>query len=91
VTFRIELSRQAKRALAEGLPESVASACHEFIRGPLAENPYRVGKQLRKPYYPSYVARRGEFRVIYDIDEDEVLVLIINIRHRRDIYRRSQH
>jgi mRNA interferase RelE/StbE len=87
VTFRIELSRQAKRALAEELPKSVALACHEFIHGPLAENPYRVGKQLRKPHYPSYVARRGEFRVIYDINEDAVLVLIINIRHRRDIYR----
>jgi mRNA interferase RelE/StbE len=87
VTFRIELSRQAKRALAEELPESVASACREFIHGPLAENPHRVGKQLRKPYFPSYVARRGEFRVIYDIDGDKVLVLIVNIRHRRFIYR----
>jgi mRNA interferase RelE/StbE len=87
VTFRIELTRQAKRALAEGLPESVASACHGVLHGPLAENPYRVGKQLQKPYYPSYVARRGEFRVIYDIDEDEVVVLVVNIRHRRDVYR----
>jgi mRNA interferase RelE/StbE len=88
VTYRIELTRQAKRTLTEGLPESVTAACHGFIQGPLAENPYRVGKQLRKPHYPSYVARRGEFRVIYDIDDDEVVVLIVNIRHRRDIYRR---
>jgi mRNA interferase RelE/StbE len=88
VTFRIELTRQAKQALTEGLPESVAAACHEFIHGPLAKNPYRVGKQLRKPHYPSYVARRGEFRIIYDIHDDDVVVLIVNIRHRRDAYRR---
>jgi hypothetical protein len=42
VTFRIELTRQAKHALTEGQPESVAAACHEFIHGALAVNPHRV-------------------------------------------------
>ena len=91
MTFRIELSRQARRALAEELPDVVAAACHEFIHGPLAENPRRVGKQLAPPHYPHYAryaARRGDFRVIYDIRDDEVVVLVVNIRHRRDVYRR---
>lgn len=87
MTFHIELTRQAKRALAEQLPESVAVACHEFIHGPLAENPYKVSKRLREPHYPSYVARRGEFRIIYDIADEQLVVFVINIRHRRDVYR----
>ena len=32
-----------------GLPESIAFAAHEFISGPLLENPHRVGKELMPP------------------------------------------
>jgi mRNA interferase RelE/StbE len=87
VTYRIAFTRQAKRALDVELPESVAAACAEFIYGVLAENPHRVGKQLTPPHYPSYAARRGDFRVIYDIEEEKVVVTVINVRHRRDVYR----
>ena len=88
MTFRIIFSRQAKRALDLELPKSIAAACAEFIFGPLAENPYRVGKPLREPALPLYSARRGEFRVVYDIRHEEIIVEIIDIRHRRDVYRK---
>jgi mRNA interferase RelE/StbE len=87
VTYRIELTSSARRALTKELPESAAVACWEFIRGPLAENPQRVGKALRDQLAGRYSARRGEFRVIYQIIEDRVVVRVINIRHRRDAYR----
>ena len=87
MTYRILLSAPARRALAERLPESLAAACHAFIVGPLAENPYRVVKQLGPPHYPAYSARRGEFRVVYDIRDEEVVVEVITIMHRRDVYR----
>lgn len=81
------LSPGARRALSEQLPEAVAVACFEFIYGPLAENPRRVGKPLRSELAGSYSARRGEFRVIYDIDDNRIRVEVITIRHRRDVYR----
>ncbi|MEE6175870.1 type II toxin-antitoxin system RelE/ParE family toxin [Mycobacterium sp. 050134] len=87
MSYRIELTAAAKRALTETLPESVAVACWEFIRGPLAENPYRVGKPLRGELEGRYSARRGEFRVIYWVFEGRVVVRIIHIAHRRDVYR----
>jgi mRNA-degrading endonuclease RelE of RelBE toxin-antitoxin system len=87
VTYEIHLSRQAKRALSTDLPPAVAVACFEFIRGPLAENPGRVGKPLHAPLESYYSARRGEFRIIYDIQDALVLVEVVTIRHRRDAYR----
>jgi mRNA interferase RelE/StbE len=87
VTFRIAFTPQAKCALDVELPESVAAACAEFIYGPLAENPYRVGKQLAPPHFPRYAARRGDFRIIYEVRDDSLVVLVVNIRHRRDVYR----
>ena len=84
MTYEVILSPGARRALSEGLPEAVAAACFEFITGPLAENPHRVGKPLRNELAGTYSARRGEFRVIYDIDDNRIRVEVISIRHRRD-------
>lgn len=56
-----------------------------FIFGPLAENPHRVGKPLRDELAGLYSARRGEFRVIYEIHEERVAVRVITIRYRRDV------
>jgi mRNA interferase RelE/StbE len=86
VTYRIELAPAARRALTHGLPEAVAAACANFLHEVLAEDPHRVGKPLRDELAGKYSARRGEFRVIYEIHDDIVLVRVITIRHRRDAY-----
>jgi mRNA-degrading endonuclease RelE of RelBE toxin-antitoxin system len=87
VTYRVELTGAARRALTDLLPEAVAVACWEFIRGPLAENPHRVGKPLRDQLEGRYSARRGQFRVIYRIFDDRIVVRVIHIAHRREVYR----
>jgi mRNA-degrading endonuclease RelE of RelBE toxin-antitoxin system len=87
VTYEVVLSPGARRALSEELPEVVAAASFEFIYGPLAENPRRVGQPLRNELTGTYSARRGQFRVIYDIDDNTIRVGVISIRHRRDAYR----
>jgi mRNA interferase RelE/StbE len=81
------MSRPARRGLANELPEAVAPACLEFIYGPLGASPYRVGKPLRPPATPLYSARRGQFRVVYAIDEDIVAIEVLDVQHRRDVYR----
>jgi len=86
VTYRIELAPAARRALTDTLPEAVAAACANFLRDVLADDPYRVGKPLRDELAGRYSARRGEFRVIYEIHDDTVVVRVITIRHRRDAY-----
>lgn len=85
--YEVRLSASAARALESGLPESVAAAAWEFIDGPLRSAPHRVGKQLREPLFPLYSARRGEYRVIYRIEDRALLIDVIRITHRRDAYR----
>lgn len=87
MTYQVVLSSQARRALSVDLPEAVAAACWEFLSGPLAENPHRVGKPLRGELDGRHAARRGQWRIIYRIVEEVVRVEVINIRHRRDAYR----
>lgn len=81
--YEVAWTPTAKRALRR-LPEKVATAAIEFIYGPLASNPQRVGKALRFDLEGLHSARRGDYRIIYRIDER---VTIIAIEHRADVYR----
>ncbi|MGC9962711.1 MAG: type II toxin-antitoxin system RelE/ParE family toxin [Acidimicrobiales bacterium] len=87
MTFRVVVARSAARRLAEQLPEAVAAACVEFIFGPLADDPHRVGAPLRKPFEGYWRARRGEYRVRYRIEDQEETVYVLDVEHRRDAYR----
>lgn len=86
-TFDVIFAPQARRSLSVKLPETVAAAALEFIMGPLRENPYRVGKPLKRELSGFYSARRGEYRVIYRVRGDVLIIEIVNISHRRDVYR----
>lgn len=77
-----------RRAFAERLPEAVAVAAYEFITGPLVREPYRVGKQLMPPLHDRYSARRGTYRIIFRIDDTSRTVTVVDVDHRRDVYRR---
>jgi mRNA-degrading endonuclease RelE of RelBE toxin-antitoxin system len=86
VTYALRLSRSARRSLERDLPEAVASAVWEFISNDLLANPYRVGEALRFDLEGYHSARRGMYRVIYRILDDEVVVEVIKISHRADAY-----
>lgn len=86
--YRLIVAPTARRQLAESLPEAVAGAAYEFIVGPSRDNPYRAGKQLQPPLADRYSARRGTYRVIYRIDDQQLTVTVLTIRHRSDAYRR---
>lgn len=85
--FDVVFTRSARRALEVDLPEKIAAAAFEFIMGPLRENPHRVGMPLREPLAPLHAARRGEYRVIYRIVDQRLVIEVISIAHRRDAYR----
>lgn len=84
--YDVDWTRTALRGL-ERLPEKAASACVEFVYGPLAENPARVGHELRFELAGKRSARRGDFRIIYQIEEAAHGVTITAIDHRSDVYR----
>ena len=84
--FDVEWASSALRSL-DRLPEKIATACVEFIYGGMAENPHRVGHALRFDLEGKHSARRGDFRVISEIDTHLHLVTVLAIDHRSDIYR----
>lgn len=85
------LTTTALRALStpppKGVGERVAWAVYEFVHGPLCAQPRRVGKPLSPPLAGTFSARRGSFRVLYEIDEDARTVTVTAVQHRADVYR----
>lgn len=84
--FRTQITARAARDL-QRLPEKIATACVEFIFGPLRVSPRRAGKPLRNELAGLHSARRGDYRVVYAIIEEEHRVEIVHIARRSDIYR----
>lgn len=86
--YELFLSGVARRALERDLPLAIALAVWEFCDGPLRENPHRVGKPLGRELTGYFSARRGAYRVLYRLIEDDSVVHVVRIEHRADVYRR---
>ncbi len=55
--------------------------------GPLMENPKRVGHRLHRELEGLWSARRGAYRVVFDLDDDVKTIRVLRIDHRADVYR----
>ncbi len=86
-SYELVLTPPAVRAIQSGLPEGVAAAVIEFLTGALVDNPRRVGKPLRGDLAGIHSARRGTYRVLYRINEEDREVVVVRIQHRSDAYR----
>lgn len=51
------------------------------------ENPLSYAKKLSNPQMWTYRRRIGDYRVIFDIDKEWQLIILLIIGHRRDIYK----
>ena len=84
--YELRVTGPAERQLGR-LSEGTAAAIVEFMIGALIENPHRVGGQLQRELAGLRSARRGAYRVVYEIDEPEHLVIVHRIDHRSTVYR----
>ena len=84
--YRLVVAASAECSLAR-LPEGVAAAIVEFMVGALVDAPRRVGHPLQRELGGLWAARRGSYRVVYEIDDNARVVNALRIDHRADIYR----
>jgi mRNA interferase RelE/StbE len=87
-TYALEIIRRAERAL-EDIPERLENHLREAVLR-LAENPRPAGCQKIQGRRNMYRIRVGDYRVIYAIEDERRLVLVLEIGHRREIYRRHR-
>ncbi len=85
-SYDVEFAGTARRDL-RAVPPRIVPAIIEFVYGDLARTPRRVGKPLQRELEGLWSARRGPYRIIYDIIEDRLIVIVVHVDHRADIYR----
>jgi mRNA-degrading endonuclease RelE of RelBE toxin-antitoxin system len=84
--YTLRVTGPAVRQLNQ-LAEGTAAAIVEFMLGALLDNPHRLGGALQRELAGLRSARRGVYRVIYEIDDTEQLVIVHRIEHRATAYR----
>ncbi len=67
------------------MPTAVALAIWAFCDGELRDAPLRFGKPLRGELTGYHSARRGGYRVLYQIVEDDRAVHVVRIDHRAHV------
>lgn len=83
--FRIELSATAERQLRK-LDTQGRRRVVERIRD-LGRDPHPVGCRKLRGYDDVWRVRVGVFRIIYSVEDDRLLVIVLQVGHRRAVYR----
>ena len=83
--YEIRLAASAATFLRK-LPLAIRERIGRAIDG-LADNPFPSGMRKLKGEEHTYRIRVGDYRVIYDVVHEAVVVLILRIGHRKDVYR----
>ncbi|MEW6085354.1 MAG: type II toxin-antitoxin system RelE/ParE family toxin [Chloroflexota bacterium] len=84
-SYQIEIKPSASKEL-EKLPRQMVIRDVAAIRE-LADNPYPQGVKKLSGFDRAFRIRVGDYRVLYDIYENRLVIEIIRIRHRKDVYR----
>lgn len=84
--YRVVLTEQAARDV-RGLSRDAARRCRNAL-ALLQKDPSR-GQPLKGEWKGLYRYRVGDFRIIYRIRRQELVVVVIAIGHRREVYRRA--
>ncbi|GAA1524136.1 mRNA-degrading endonuclease RelE of RelBE toxin-antitoxin system [Agromyces terreus] len=84
--WHVRFADPALRSL-DRLPLKIAQAVVEFSTVTLPENPHRMSKPLQREFEGLRSARRGEYRVLFMLDDETGTLLVMRVAHRRDAYR----
>ena len=84
--YQAVLTAAALRSL-HSVPTRVAEPLVAFIFGSLASDPRRRGKPLQRELGGRWAARRGDYRIVYRLDEDTKTMYVLKIGHRAHVFR----
>ena len=87
-TWRIEITRTASKQITK-LDRQAQEAILSFLRERLspADNPRQWGRALQGEKRGLWRYRVGDYRLICDIQDERITILVLELGHRKDVYR----
>ena len=91
MTYKVEFSKQALKEIKK-IDRYTAKLITAWIRKNLegCTDPYLHGKALSANRSGQWRYRIGDYRLLAKIEEEKVLILVLNIGHRRNIYEKGK-
>ncbi len=89
MTWKIEYAESVQKSVRK-LDRQIRRRIRDYLEGRLAQmdNPRQAGVALRGARYRElWRYRVGNYRVIAEIDDERIRILVVRIAHRRDVYR----
>jgi len=83
--YRVEVVASAKKSLKNIESLYIPKIIQRIDL--LKVNPRHYGSQKMSGYETTYRTRVGKYRIIYEIYDQKVLVIVVSIDHRKDVYR----
>lgn len=86
--YKVRFEDRAQKSLKK-LSKDKAIIIMAWIKKNLenCDDPYRYGKPLKGDFKGQWRYRVGNYRIISHIDNEEIIILILEIKHRKDVYR----
>ena len=84
--YDIRITSEGRRHL-DCLATKVRDAAFAALSGSIKENPRRMGKPLVGELTGLCSARRVDYRIVYEIDDETTTVIVHQIHHRSSVYR----
>jgi len=85
MAYKIKIDNDALNFLSR-LPRKFQRQIAGRIDG-LADNPRPPGCKKLRNRENTYRIRSGDYRIVYDVFDDRIVIYVIRIRHRKDVYR----
>ena len=82
--YTIEIEKRCLRELKQ-LDKSVVSRAFDILETVIAKDPY-AGRELKGKYKGLFSYRLSDYRIVFDIKMKRLIILILRIRHRKNVY-----
>ncbi|MBI1910184.1 MAG: type II toxin-antitoxin system RelE/ParE family toxin [Deltaproteobacteria bacterium] len=84
MTYLIKYVPSVEKDLKK-LPREVAQEAIRLIQEEIAKDPFR-GRPLKGRYKGLWKYRIRDWRIIYNIEKTTLIILVLRVRHRKDVY-----
>lgn len=85
MAFKVRWHEDIGQDLAQ-LDKATARKIVARISTYLVNDPLKLGKALTGQFAGLYRYRYGDYRVLYALDLEEETIMVVHIRHRKDVY-----
>lgn len=83
--LRVEISRTAERQLKKLVKADQARVVRTILA--LADDPFPRGSRRLSGYDDVFRVRTGRYRVLYSVSKSKLIVVVLKVGHRKDVYR----